>query len=835
MQRACSPRLFQAGLRPIRTPQQLLSIPHHPALRNLRFASSYPEEQPVNGTILTKQGEALLYYDNIYPVRTATWDIRYLINNLLSSARLDQQVTSTLEPPLVDSGFSITSIIPRNKDGGIFVKVASTDGVTTSLKEIEEKISAHLQHKETPKPWHSPWRSVKAYRVEGNPWVEDLHRYPSPKIRVDFVKEDGGAASHEVPQEVLYGLFRKYGQINDIVVSGKESPKNAVITFLRLRGATAAKNCIHGRVIEVGGEKVRLRVEYQRIVRVNAVADWVAKHPKIVLPLLVILFTSITAAMFDPVRTWFIEAKVNKSFEIGDNQYWGWLKRQTQSMIPILAHRNRESSASILLEDRKTIIDQLKNWLQEGTETFIVVQGAHSSGKRELVMGSILKGREKVLYVDCEAIRQAHGDSRIVNSLASQVGYRPVFAWANSLTSMMDLAAKGTVGVDTGLTQSTEAQMNKILRTTATALKRVALDDRSKDDKDAELSDDEYLKAHPEKRAVIVIDNFVNATNETEQKLVYDCLSTWASLIVAANVAHVIFLTNDLGVSKSLSKSLPDRVLQHVVLGDASPESARNYVLSQYEAAMKKTKKEEKTAADEEKKSIMTWSKSSKSSSNADYDPSYGLDRAIEVLGGRITELESLSRRMQMGETPFEALADIVETAVGEITKSCFSDDKIAGGGATPEQAYYMMKTLSEKEQVPYYAPTLHSLFKENADDALSALAQTELITINAAASGRPSSIKPGKPVYRAAFAKLLNDEVFKAKMELATLKALTKVEQGELSKALTELERLKELDGWEVKMRRNFLKGKMGASQIKIEDYEKKMGQWKKILEKGF
>lgn len=142
-------------------------------------------------------------------------------------------------------------------------------------------------------------------------------------------------------------------------------------------------------------------------------------------------------------------------------------------------------------------------------------------------MNSILKGREKVLYIDCESIRQAHGDSRVVNSLAAQVGYRPVFAWANSLTSMMDLAAKGTVGVDTGLTQSTEAQLNKILRTTATALKSVALDDRSKDDKDFELSDDEYLKSHPEKRAVIVIDNFANATNEKEQKLVYDCLSNW--------------------------------------------------------------------------------------------------------------------------------------------------------------------------------------------------------------------------------------------------------------------------------------------------------------------
>lgn len=38
-------------------------------------------------------------------------------------------------------------------------------------------------------------------------------------------------------------------------------------------------------------------------------------------------------------------------------------------MIPILGHKARETGASILLEDRKTIIEQLRSWLQEGTET----------------------------------------------------------------------------------------------------------------------------------------------------------------------------------------------------------------------------------------------------------------------------------------------------------------------------------------------------------------------------------------------------------------------------------------------------------------------------------
>lgn len=76
-----------------------------------------------------------------------------------------------------------------------------------------------------------------------------------------------------------------------------------------------------------------------------------------------------------------------------------------------------------------------------------------------------------------------------------------------------------------GFSETLDTQLAKILQTTATALKQVALEERRKQDKDAGLSDDEYLEAHPEKRAVVVIDNFLHKTQESS--LVYDKISEW--------------------------------------------------------------------------------------------------------------------------------------------------------------------------------------------------------------------------------------------------------------------------------------------------------------------
>lgn len=137
-----------------------------------------------------------------------------------------------------------------------------------------------------------------------------------------------------------------------------------------------------------------------------------------------------------------------------------------------------------------------------------------------------------------------------------------------------------------------------------------------------------------------------------------------------ANIAHVVFLTADTGVVKSLGKSLSDRVLHHAVLGDASPESARNYVLKQVEGP-----------------------------DNGNATTLSGLHAAIETVGGSLTELEYLARRIKMGESPEKAVEEIIDSAVSQILKLYFIEAPLTDKW-TVEQAYYLVKILAEKETV---------------------------------------------------------------------------------------------------------------------------------------
>lgn len=269
----------------------------------------------------------------------------------------------------------------------------------------------------------------------------------------------------------------------------------------------------------------------------------------------------------------------------------------------------------------------------ETADTFIVIQGPRGSGKRELVLDQALKNRKNTLVIDCKPIQDAKGDSATICAAALEVGYRPVFSSMNTINSLIDLAAQGTIGTKTGFSETLDTQLDKIWQNTSTALKQIALEDRGKDGKDLELGDDEYLEAHPERRPVVVIDNFLHRSQEST--IVYDKISEWAATLTTANIAHVVFLTNDVSFSKSLSKALPDRVFRQISLGDCSPEVAKRFVVNHLDD-------DAKDDPENEGKLLPSQTRNDLSE----------LDECIETLGGRLTDLEYLARRIKTGETP---------------------------------------------------------------------------------------------------------------------------------------------------------------------------------------
>jgi hypothetical protein len=412
-------------------------------------------------------------------------------------------------------------VVPRVKEGGAFVKITLPQGISASF--IADSLRDYLEESAI-KPWWSPFQKVRAGLVKGKPWVEDLYRLPSSRLKVEFLPTSPDASAAELSQEQLYEFFRRYGKLADIIPQPPDSkvlPKFAFLDFTGVRRAAMAKNCLHGLVVDEahGGGKTGtlLRLTYEQKQKAHWIKDWFFSHPRIVIPIVAALVAATTVAIFDPIRTFFIKAHITHFFNVSDSRLYKWLLNITFRNV------TKDSSMDVIWDDRRASINQIDSWLVESTDTFIIVQGPRGSGKKDLVEKALDK--RKKLVIDCKPIQEARGDSSTINAVAHQVGYRPVFSSMNTISGWIDLIAQGTTGVKTGFSDTLESQVTKIFNNTSTALQQIALKDRRKSDKDADLTDEEYLEAHPEKRVVVVIDNFLHKSQES--LIVYDKVAEW--------------------------------------------------------------------------------------------------------------------------------------------------------------------------------------------------------------------------------------------------------------------------------------------------------------------
>jgi hypothetical protein len=524
----------------------------------------------------------------------------------------------------------IKEVVPRFREGGAFVIYNRTAGVKDT--DIEAAIKENLEEHPI-RPWFNPFQQVNVARVLGRPWIEDLYRIPSPRLRVEFLPDSADNSATDLTTETLYSLFRGYGKLKDIEKQSSDSktmPRYAYVEFARPKYAVTAKNCMHGFTIPGGGKTgTRLKINYERKIKLSMIKDWILNHPRIVIPAIAALIAAITVTIFDPIRTFFVKMKIKATLQVEENSVLRWVRKQASkaNIIGLGSQASDPRGLTAIWEDRQGDITQLQSWLTENAETFIVIHGPRGSGKRELVLDQALENYKYKVVIDCKQIQDARGDTAKIARAASQVGYRPVFSWMNSISSFVDLAAQGMIGTKAGFSETLDAQLSNIWQNTATALKKVTLDSRKKSDKDAHLTDEEYLEAHPELRPVVVIDNFLH--NSSEDNVVYDKITEWAAGLTSGNIAHVIFLTTDVSFAKPLSKALPNSVFRTISLGDCSLEVGRRFVLNQL--------------ADDTR----TGDRPLRSDEDLE-----DLDSCIEVLGGRVTDLEFMAHRIEAGETP---------------------------------------------------------------------------------------------------------------------------------------------------------------------------------------
>lgn len=222
----------------------------------------------------------------------------------------------------------------------------------------------------------------------------------------------------------------------------------------------------------------------------------------------------------------------------------------------------------------------------------------------------------------------------------------------------------------------------------------------------------------------------------------------------------------------------------------------------------------------------------------------YDLDRCLTHLGGRLTDLEFLARRIKAGETPQKAVREIIDQSASEILKIYVlnaSKNAPEAGKWTSAQAWTLVKLLAKSEDgiLRYNEMILDDNFKGAAlgpDAILQSLEQAELISI-ASSNGRPISIKPGKPVFLPAFRQLAEDKVLNARMEVGLLADTVKGENGTIAKCEDELLLLGKLPKQpaEISPRIQYLLAKIEKSQRAIEEAEGETGRLKKVLQTDF
>lgn len=821
--------------------------------------------------------QGLVYYDRIYPFLFRVWWLRQAANLLLQ--RTKDNVVAAIKEQSIPEGLAvkIDKFLPREKDGGVFLSYTVTDPALTVDKADEKMLE--MLNANAKRSWFNMFQKMRMFPVKGTPWLEDLRRTSTNKLKVEFEGAD-------LSQEALYLLFRRYGPIIDIVPPApgtKDIPRSAIVIFSHFRDAATARNCVNG--VKLGETKVHIL--YQAYDHRNIIASWVMDHPRIVIPILVALLAGLAVIIFEPIRTFFIRKKICGKAAFDDykivrqlrrawRQSWGFLGDVTGGMVGSSSGRRygQDQEAEHLWDDRAKSADTLKQWVNEGVNTFIVVNGPRGSGKQNLVMDHALPGRANVFSIDCDQLIKSRSDSQFLTNASKVLGYFPVFPWMNSVAMFMDTIAQGLTGQKTGFAESDETQFKNMLTTAAIAITQTALENKksvlektaaaeksvgvdsvvaaSQDGNEnaSVMSDETFLQLHPEERPVVVIKHFLGRS-ET-RRWVYSQIAEWAGSLVTSNVAHVIFITADVSYDKILSNQLPNQVFKKLTIGDANKESAKDYILKQcaeQEKLVDRALKEQQNQEDDSEQP----EKVSENLHRISFDGDE-LDRALDPLGGRMTDLQSFSRRLKSGEQPLSAVLDMIDQSCVEIVQMYLLKESPEW---TRDQVWTLIKSLAgvglkhrtEKDKarmsrndllldidtdasVPLGVLIQNANFKTlDQQKAIRALERAEMIT-TMSKNGRLTSIKSGRPIYLAAFTALLCDKGLSAYVESSMLEGAMAKEDAKIGKYEEELERLNKVgSNWRTKDRVNYISDKLYESQKKLMEMETRLNEQKAIL----
>ncbi|KAI8609537.1 RNA12 protein-domain-containing protein [Chytriomyces sp. MP71] len=793
-----------------------------------------------------------VWFQNIYPIKLSRFDPRHLWAQRYAFLLKENAKKDIIPPPEAFKGkFTYINSVSSIKEGGLLIRF-NYDG---DKQEAFDTISQFVAQKDL-RSLVTFGQRIKAYPVQGVPWIEDLHSsIPSTRVNLEF-------RGPELPLEVLYKEFRVFGSMFQIAVDpigpNKDAPRRGHVQFYSIRSATAARICLNGKVID--GTKVS--IAYEPALSRNVLTNWIRDHPRISAPVILAVLSFAAFLIFDPMRVFFITNTVTQRFSI--THYIADFGESLKRAVGAFFFGNAISSDDDDDEDnddskqhdmtasfteRKIHENNLLVYLREAPDTAMLIHGSKGTKSTELVE-KCTRTEPYVLHIRLDELVNAN-DHIMLNRIAAQFGCFPMFNWMVSSGAMIDTLITAATGAKAGFSSTSEAQVKQVFEYATAAFNNIVTHELKKHqhlvDLQSHLDVPDYSKIPEVQYPVVVIDGYL--TNEkARQSFLYESLTEWAATLVEVHAAHVVFLSDNPGAVKYLGRAFPNKTVETILLKDASHESSISYAYRRLGLPNSQPLPEE-------------------------------LEHSVKALGGRLTDLEQLLQKIkaslkaqhsakhtehttllgkkkgiedavqnatpqELADATVKAFQDMIIRSETEIRKNGLFED--VGNSAstkttkewTTVQFWKIITLLTKYEEISYDDLRYHALFKGD-ESAIQAIERAGLISVGLK-NGRPFSIKPGRPIYRSAFVHLQSDQKYSAIMGLKTVKTLAADELVKISALESEMSTITSKSdsrlGWwaqgEVRKRVDFLAKLIGESHRKLASLDAEERKLKKHLQ---
>ncbi|KAF9532412.1 RNA12 protein-domain-containing protein [Crepidotus variabilis] len=851
--------------------------------------------------------EAWLYIDAVFPIQIARWDFRHSIG-LIREENLLEDLHSKLDKLSNVQGFKALELKPHMKDGGVFVKFTYTppEETTEDLDVLQLKLQKELKNKD-PLPSWTGLDNSSLWLVKGSPWLEDLNRYASKILKITFDGPDLGEQQlyelcrpygkikditppSPVPAGTLRSTTLTYHRLHSATIARN------VLHGLNVPTAGASTKLRAQYIVPIQAHAVRDWLSSHPKIVLPVIFFLLGTLTYTVRKTRSSLFIILTILqIFDPIRSLMVEAKMLDWFDYRKFRLYQWLRshaldRLSTTFGVLESLPTQRPAYEDVWKERKDAEASIKAYLADMPATIAFVHGPQGSGKTSMLNTVLEESGRNTLIIDVRQLNNAGSDIGIVGSLAGQTGYWPVFTFLNSMNNLIDLASVGVIGQKTGMSTSVPDQIKQVLEVVTHALQAVSSTHRStiqqsiaQQEKDrlrrasdarkhqsiiegtyhdgridaisgngimSELGmgierfgDDVRIRV-PEEQLngmdlptqeeemslrlkktqeetdavkslpIVVLRNYASAGGSPVKDEMLTVLASWAASLAENQIAHVIVLSDNRENAKRLAKALPSKPLNTIALSDADSTASLSFVKQKLHDV------------------------------GNDVAISGQEAKSMERLGGRASDLESLIHKVRSGMSVDEAVEDIISRGVAELRKNAFGDDADDAKSLpwSREQAWRVLKVLSKAEEVGYHEILLEFPFKGD-ETALRSMEHAELIAIGTK-DGRPTTIRPGKPVFRSVFERVVGDKVFEATQEIAynekqVVEAESKIKayEAELATLTDTMEKERKMSWvWSFgssacHARAKYIGKKLVVAERKVETLERKNDQLKKAL----